>query len=63
LGNVSYLSLQNLLSSHLLSKNVKIRIHRAPILPLVLKGVSWSLTLREKYKLRVFENRRLEKIA
>jgi hypothetical protein len=41
------------LSSHLLSKNVKIRIYKAIILPVVLYG-SW--TLREEHRLRVFEN-------
>jgi hypothetical protein len=39
---------QNLLSSHLLSKNVKIKIHKSIILPVVLYGCeTWSLTIRE----------------
>jgi hypothetical protein len=49
--------LQNLLSSHLLSKNLKIRIYKTIILPVVLCGCEiWSMTLREEHRLRVFEN-------
>jgi hypothetical protein len=48
------------LSSRLLSKNVKIRIYKTIILPVVLYG---SLTLREEYRLRVFEKRVLRKIV
>jgi len=45
LGNAS---VQNLLSSRLLSKNLKIKIYRTIILPVVLYGCeTWSLTLRE----------------
>jgi hypothetical protein len=41
----------------LLSKNLKIKIYRIIILPVVLYGCdTWSLTLREKRRLRVFEN-------
>jgi hypothetical protein len=47
-GNACYHSVQNLLSSRLLSKNTKIRVYRAIILPVVLYGCeTWSLTLRE----------------
>jgi len=47
----------NLLSSRLLTKNLKIKIYRTIILPVVLYGCeAWSLTLREERKLRVFEN-------
>ena len=57
-GNVCYYSMQNLLSSSLLSKNLKIKIYRTIILPVVLYGCeTWSLTLREEHELRVFENR------
>ena len=50
-------SVQNLLSSRLLSKNLKIKIYRTIILPVVLYGCeTWSLTLREERKLRVCEN-------
>jgi hypothetical protein len=53
----------NLLSSRLLSKNLKIRIYKTIILPVVLYGwETWSLTLREKHRLRAFENRVLRKI-
>jgi hypothetical protein len=45
-------------SSSLLSKNLKIKIYRTIILPLVLYGCeTLSLTLREEHKLRVYENR------
>jgi len=54
---------QNLLSSRLLSKNLKIKIHRTTILPVVLYGYeTWSLTLREERKLRVFKNMVLRRI-
>jgi hypothetical protein len=57
-GNACYL-----LSSHLLSKNVKVRIYKTIILPVVLYGCeTWSLTLREERKLRVFEIRVLRRI-
>jgi len=50
-------------SSNLLSKNLKTKIHRTTILPVVLYGRGiWSLTLREEPRLRVFENRVLGRI-
>jgi hypothetical protein len=56
-------SVQNLLPSHLLSKNVTIRIYKTIILPVVLyAGENRSLTLREEHRLRVFENRVLRRI-
>ena len=62
-GNACYHSVQNLLSFSLLSKNLKIKIYRTIILPVVLYGCeTWSLTLREKRRLRVFENRVLRRI-
>ena len=62
-GNACYHSVQNLLSSSLLSKNLKIKIYGTIILPVVLYGCeTWSLTLREKRRLRVFENRVLRRI-
>ena len=55
--------MQNLLSSILLSKNFKIKIYRTIILPVVLyECETWSLTLREESRLRVFENRVLRRI-
>ena len=64
-GNACYHSVQNLLSSRLLSKNlkIKIRVYRNIILPAVLYGCeTWSLTLREERKLGVFENSVLRRI-
>ena len=56
-GSACYHSVQNLLSSRLLSKNLKIKIYRIITLPMVLYGCeTWSLTLWEERKLRVFEN-------
>ena len=56
-GNACYHSVQNFLSSRLLSKNLKIKVHRTKILPVVLYGCeAWSLILREERKLRMFEN-------
>jgi hypothetical protein len=50
-------------SSCLLSKNVKLRIYKTIILPVVLYGCeTWSLTLREEHRLMVFENRVLRRI-
>jgi hypothetical protein len=63
LGNACYHSVQNLLSSRLLSKNLKIKIYGTTILPVVLYGCeTWSLTLREERRLRVFENKVLRKV-
>jgi hypothetical protein len=54
---------QNLLSSSLLSKNLKIKIYTTIILPVVLYGCeTWSLKLREERRLRVLENRVLKRI-
>jgi len=62
LGNACYHSVQNLLSSRLLSKNLKIK-SRITILPVVLYWCeTWLLTLREERKLRVFENIVLRRI-
>ena len=62
-GNACYYSVQNLLSSRLLSRNLKIKIYRTIILPVVLYGCeTWLLTLREDRKLRAFKNRVLRRI-
>jgi len=64
-GNACYYSVQNLLSSSLVSKKLKIKIYRyrTIILPVVLYGCeTWSLTLREERRLRVFENRVLRRV-
>jgi hypothetical protein len=62
-GNTCYYSVQNLLSSRLISKNLKIKIYKTVILLVVLYGCkTWSLTFREEHRLRFFENRVLRKI-
>jgi len=54
---------ENLLSSRLLSKNIKIKVYRTIIPSVVLYGCeTWSLTLREERRLRVFENRVLRSV-
>jgi hypothetical protein len=51
------------LSSRLLSRNVKVKIYKTKILPVVLYGCeTWYLMLREEHRLRVFENRVLRRI-
>ena len=63
LGNACCYSVQNLLSSSLLSKKLKIKIYRTIKLLVVLYGCeTWSLKLREKHRLSVFENRVLRRI-
>jgi len=58
--NVCHHSVQNLLSYCLISKNIKIKIHRNIIFLVLLHGCKpWSLILREELRLRVFENRLL----
>jgi hypothetical protein len=50
-GNACYHSVQSLLSSRLLSRNVKVKIYKTIVLPVVLYGSeTWSLVLREKFK-------------
>jgi hypothetical protein len=56
-GNACYYSVQNILSSRLIYKSLKIKIYKTVILPVVLYGCeTWSLTLREEHRLRVSEN-------
>jgi hypothetical protein len=51
------------LSSRLLSRNVKVKIYKTKILPVVLYGCgTWSLTLWEEHRLTVFENKVLRRI-
>jgi hypothetical protein len=60
-GNACYHSVQSLLSSRLLSRNLKIRIYKTIILPAVLyECETWSLTLRKEHRLRVFGPKRDE---
>jgi len=62
-GNVCCHSVHDLLSSSLLSKNLKNKIYKTIIFTVVLYGCeTWSLTLREKHKMRVLENRVLRRI-
>jgi len=62
-GNACYHSVQKRLSSRLLSNNLKFKIYRTIILPVILYGCeTWSLKLREDRRLRVFENRVLSGI-
>ena len=62
-GNVCHHSVQNLLSSNLLTKNLKIKIYRTIILHVVLYGCkTWSFVFREELRLMVFENRVLWRI-
>jgi hypothetical protein len=66
------------LSSHLLCRNVKVKIYKTIILPSIVKYTTnqpttilpvilygyetWSLTVRENHRLRMFENRVLRRI-
>jgi hypothetical protein len=62
-GNACCHSVQNLLFSGLPSKNVKFKISRAVILRVVLYGCeTWSMTLREQCRLRIFEDRVLRRV-
>jgi hypothetical protein len=62
-GNACCHVVQSLLPSRLLSRNVKVKIYKTIILSVVLCGCkTWSVTLREKHRLRVFENRVLRGI-
>jgi hypothetical protein len=56
-------SVQSILFSCLLSKNVKVKIYKTTVLPVVLYGCeTWSLISREEHRLRMFENRVLRRI-
>jgi len=62
-GSAYYHSVQNLLSSSLLSRNIKINVYKSIILTVVLYGCEiLSLALREESRLRVSENRVLRRI-
>jgi hypothetical protein len=62
LRNSCYDAVQNLLSLYLLSKNVKFKMYKIIILPVVLYGCeTWSVMLREKHRLKVFESRVLRR--
>jgi hypothetical protein len=56
-GNACCHSVQSLLSSRLLSRQLKVKIYKTIILPVVLYGCeTWSLTLREEHRQGVEEN-------
>ena len=62
-GNSCYYSVRTLLSTRLLSKNLKIKIYKIIILLVVLYVCeAWSLILKEERRLKVFENRILRRI-
>ena len=62
MGN-AYYSLEKILLSRLLFKKLKVNTYKIIILLVALYGCeTWSLTLREKHRLRVFENKVLRKI-
>ena len=61
--NACYHSVQNLLSSRMLSKNIKFKIYKIMILTVVFYGCeTWSLTLREERRMRVFETRMMRRM-
>ena len=63
MGNACYYSLEKILSYRLLSKKLIVKTYKTIILPVVVYGCeTWSLTLREEHRLRVFENKVLRKI-
>jgi hypothetical protein len=63
LGDACYHSVQSLLSSYLLSRNVKVKVYKSIILPFVLYGCeTWCLTLRVEHRPRMFENRALRRM-
>ena len=61
-GDGCYHSVQNVFSSSLLSKNLKIKVYRTKILSVLYGCETWALTLREERSLRVFKNMLLRRI-
>jgi hypothetical protein len=65
-GNACYHSVQNLLSSSLLSRKLNNKVYKdikTVILPVLLKRCkTWFLTQREEHRIRVFENKVLREI-
>jgi hypothetical protein len=56
-GKACYISVQNSWSSSLLSKNIQIKIYRTIMLPVLYGCENWSVTLREVFRLKMFESR------
>jgi hypothetical protein len=46
----------------LLSKNIKIKIYRTVILPVLCRFEAWFLSLREEHRMKVFDSSVLRKI-
>jgi hypothetical protein len=62
-GNACCHSVQSVISSHFLSRNLKVKIYKTIVQPIVLcECETWSVTLREEHRLRVFENGVLRRI-
>jgi hypothetical protein len=62
-GDDCYHSVQDFLFSRMLSKNLKIRMYKSIILPVVLHGCeTWFLILKEEYRMRVLPKRVLRRI-
>jgi hypothetical protein len=62
-GNACFHSVQSILSSRLISRNLEVKVYKATILPVVLYGCeTLSLILRVGHRLRVFENKVLRRI-
>jgi len=61
-GNICDSSVQNLLSSCFLSRNIKIKMYKVYFYLLFCVCETWFLTLKEEQRWRVFENRVLRRI-
>jgi hypothetical protein len=62
-GNAYYHAVRNLLPSCLLSKNVKIKLYKTIVLPVVFyEYETWFLLLSQEHRLRMFENRMLRRM-
>jgi hypothetical protein len=61
---VCFFKTRNVFNVHLfVNVNIRILVYKSIILPVVLyRCETWSLTLREEHRLRVFENRVLRRI-
>jgi hypothetical protein len=63
-GNACYHSVLNLLSSHLLQKNLKVKIYKSIISSVVLYGCeTWPLVLENRVLRRIFGPRMVKKTA
>ena len=63
MGTACYYSLEKILSSHLLSKKLKVKSYETIMLLVLLYGCkTWSVILREENRLWMFENKVLRKL-